>query len=282
MTARSISRSASARASISPTAPICCPTTASSAASRSSTASRTALGPCPRQAARQCPAAHGRRARRAAPHARRRAELRLPAPPRPVAQGAPRQAADGQRRARSTCSPPSSSPAASCASPPTIRSICDWSLMVMQRHVQRVRMARGAAGGFPGAAGRLDRDPLRRQVAARRPPALLSSLSADFGLEFHECLIPATAIILVINCLRVPRRSPSPLRIYCVAYTSLAGRAESAVEAFGWAIANVLPWLLSIEAGKRCRLAAIDGGRLAAPGAYRLAGARFPPRVRRR
>jgi DNA-binding LytR/AlgR family response regulator len=38
---------------------------------------------------------------------------------------------------------------------------------------------------------------------------------------------------------------------YCVAYTSLAGRGESAVEAFGWAIANVLPWLLSIEAGKR-------------------------------
>lgn len=39
--------------------------------------------------------------------------------------------------------------------------------------------------------------------------------------------------------------------LYCIAYTSLAGRGESSVEAFGWAIANVLPWLLAIEAGKR-------------------------------
>ena len=39
--------------------------------------------------------------------------------------------------------------------------------------------------------------------------------------------------------------------IYCVGYTALAGRPESFGEATGWAIANVIPWLLAIEGGKR-------------------------------
>ena len=38
---------------------------------------------------------------------------------------------------------------------------------------------------------------------------------------------------------------------YCVGYTALAGRPESLTEALGWAIANICPWLLAIEAGKR-------------------------------
>ena len=38
---------------------------------------------------------------------------------------------------------------------------------------------------------------------------------------------------------------------YCVGYTTLAGRPESFGEALGWAIANVIPWLLAIETGKR-------------------------------
>ena len=38
---------------------------------------------------------------------------------------------------------------------------------------------------------------------------------------------------------------------YCVGYTSLAGRPESIGNALGWAVANVSPWLLAIEAGKR-------------------------------
>ena len=51
-----------------------------------------------------------------------------------------------------------------------------WSLMVMQRHDRPVRMARRAAEGLPRTAGRLDRDTLRRKIAARGPPALLSAL----------------------------------------------------------------------------------------------------------
>ena len=39
--------------------------------------------------------------------------------------------------------------------------------------------------------------------------------------------------------------------IYCLGYTVLAGRPESFAEALGWAIANIIPWLLAIEAGKR-------------------------------
>jgi hypothetical protein len=46
---------------------------------------------------------------------------------------------------------------------------------------------------------------------------------------------------------------------YCLAYTALAGRPESLGQALGWAIANVCPWLIAIEAGKRA-----PGGRDAA------------------
>lgn len=41
--------------------------------------------------------------------------------------------------------------------------------------------------------------------------------------------------------------------IYCLGYTTLAGRRESFGEALGWAIANIVPWLLAIEGGKRAR-----------------------------
>lgn len=39
--------------------------------------------------------------------------------------------------------------------------------------------------------------------------------------------------------------------LYCLGYTALAGRPESAAGAVGWAIANIMPWLLAIEGGKR-------------------------------
>lgn len=39
--------------------------------------------------------------------------------------------------------------------------------------------------------------------------------------------------------------------LYCIAYTYYAGSAENLGDALGWAIANVLPWLFAIEAGKR-------------------------------
>lgn len=39
--------------------------------------------------------------------------------------------------------------------------------------------------------------------------------------------------------------------IYCVGYTTLAGRPESFSEALGWALANVCPWLMALEGSKR-------------------------------
>ena len=39
--------------------------------------------------------------------------------------------------------------------------------------------------------------------------------------------------------------------LYCVGYTWLAGRPETFAEALGWAIVNICPWLVAIEAGKR-------------------------------
>ena len=38
---------------------------------------------------------------------------------------------------------------------------------------------------------------------------------------------------------------------YCLAYTSLSGRPETLTQSLAWATANVCPWLLAIEAGKR-------------------------------
>ncbi len=46
--------------------------------------------------------------------------------------------------------------------------------------------------------------------------------------------------------------------LYCLAYTALAGRSESAVDAASWAVVNVLPWLAAFEFGKR---AASPGGK---------------------
>ena len=41
--------------------------------------------------------------------------------------------------------------------------------------------------------------------------------------------------------------------LYCLLYTWLSGSRESPGEAIAWAFANVLPWLLAIEAAKRSR-----------------------------
>jgi hypothetical protein len=38
---------------------------------------------------------------------------------------------------------------------------------------------------------------------------------------------------------------------YCLIYTALAGQASTFGQALGWSIANLLPWLLAFEAGKR-------------------------------
>lgn len=39
--------------------------------------------------------------------------------------------------------------------------------------------------------------------------------------------------------------------LYCLVYTRLAGRPEAFAESFAWAVANICPWLVAIEFGKR-------------------------------
>ena len=39
--------------------------------------------------------------------------------------------------------------------------------------------------------------------------------------------------------------------LYCLAYTALAGRPETLAESLAWAVANVSPWLVAIEAAQR-------------------------------
>lgn len=41
--------------------------------------------------------------------------------------------------------------------------------------------------------------------------------------------------------------------LYCAGYAALAGREEGVGYALGWALANVCPWLVAIEIGKRAR-----------------------------
>jgi hypothetical protein len=39
--------------------------------------------------------------------------------------------------------------------------------------------------------------------------------------------------------------------LYCVGYTWLSGRQETLAESLGWAVVNICPWLIALEAGKR-------------------------------
>ena len=41
--------------------------------------------------------------------------------------------------------------------------------------------------------------------------------------------------------------------IYCIGYAALSGRSETFAESFGWALVNVAPWLVALEALKRRR-----------------------------
>jgi DNA-binding LytR/AlgR family response regulator len=41
--------------------------------------------------------------------------------------------------------------------------------------------------------------------------------------------------------------------LYCIGYAALSGRSESLSAGLGWALANICPWLVAIEIGKRAR-----------------------------
>ena len=70
-------------------------------------------------------------------------------------------------------------------------------------------------------------------------------------LQLHVLAVgSATAVILVAA--------------YCAAYTWLAGRPEAFLESLYWSLANVYPWLLAIEGGKRARGSAAFGAVLIA------------------
>jgi DNA-binding LytR/AlgR family response regulator len=57
--------------------------------------------------------------------------------------------------------------------------------------------------------------------------------------------LPLTRLLVIAGTVT------GAVAIYCVGYTWLAGRPETLPQALGWAIANVLPWLLAIEWAKR-------------------------------
>ena len=48
--------------------------------------------------------------------------------------------------------------------------------------------------------------------------------------------------------------------LYCLAYTTLAGRPDTFAAALGWALANICPWLVAIEAVSAAANAAITCG----------------------
>src|SRR5688572_25367679 len=54
------------------------------------------------------------------------------------------------------------------------------------------------------------------------------------------------------------------IALYCVAYTWLAGRPETLATGLAWAVANVCPWLVAVEAGKRAHVLPHDIGDFAA------------------
>src|SRR6185503_5318513 len=137
-------------------------------------------------------------ARRAQPPTRRSLELPLSAPPRSLAQGPPRQTAHGQRRPardlRGEIETRRRVPAGDRRSDlPHLGADGDAAPRASVRVVGR------AAGRFPRAAGRLDRDPLGGQVAPREPPALLPALSPSLTRLEPEEPSPALAILEQID-----------------------------------------------------------------------------------
>jgi hypothetical protein len=57
----------------------------------------------------------------------------------------------------------------------------------------------------------------------------------------------------MLDVLRRPV-SPPVLAVgvaYCVGYSWLSGRQERLAESLGWAVVNICPWLVAVEAGKR-------------------------------
>lgn len=57
-------------------------------------------------------------------------------------------------------------------------------------------------------------------------------------LPLNAALLAAAALVAAVT-------------LYCLAYTSLAGRSESPIDAIVWAVVNILPWFAAFEAAKR-------------------------------
>ena len=56
-------------------------------------------------------------------------------------------------------------------------------------------------------------------------------------------LKPLQALIAAVAAM-------AAIALYCLSYATLAGRAESPLEAIAWAVVNVLPWLAAFEIAK--------------------------------
>ena len=78
---------------------------------------------------------------------------------------------------------------------------------------------------------------------------MLDLLRRPLSLQWLAVLVVAAALLVALHC---------------IAYTSLAGRPETFGQALAWSVANVCPWLIAIEAGKRASAWPGAGGALAA------------------
>ena len=59
--------------------------------------------------------------------------------------------------------------------------------------------------------------------------------------------------------------------LYCVGYSWLSGQDETLAQSLGWAIVNICPWLVALEAGKRAPGWAAAAAVLIAAGAFSIA-----------
>ncbi|CAA9525062.1 MAG: tRNA (guanine(46)-N(7))-methyltransferase, partial [uncultured Sphingosinicella sp.] len=133
--------------------------------------------PCPGQKPGERPPSHGRRSGGAGTASGRLAPLRLPPPPRSLAQGAACQAPHGQSwSARPDCG---QAPARRRVPPRHRRS--DLLPLVDDDHERppRLRMAGGKRPRLPHSPRRLARDALRGESAPQGPRSLVFPLSED-------------------------------------------------------------------------------------------------------
>ena len=255
-TAPFTSKSASARASISPTAPTCCPIMASSAASRSSTASPPRSGAFRDQQLANVRIHMGDAldVLRRLPDESASFVYLLHPDPWPKARHAKRRMVnDGPLDLIAAKLKPGGEFRIATDHPVYL----NWMLMVMARHADDFEwlVKDRPTGRVTRAAGPRPATPPRRGAKAvcRTSSAIAASpLPAEcIGLKLGAMIAAIARPIPMIRLAILTLALGLAVAIYCVAYASLSGRTETLAQSLAWAMINVCPWLVAIEAGKR-------------------------------